>query len=109
MDGLRVLNDLVSNFSFEYWDGEEEGNVMISQNFTFILAEKFTHLQWDSYGYPVSNAVWLVFEVKDIHEESAFFKKSGTKSSYGEVTWDGPFERVKPQFRSVSSFTPVEY
>lgn len=49
----------------------------------------------------------MVFEVKRANGESHLFQKSGEADSYGDVSWNGKFQAVKPVEKTVTSYEPV--
>ena len=56
----------------------------------------------DSYGeYVDESEIWVVVYVSSLDR---YFQKYGTTDSYGDDTWDGKFEEVFPQERTVTVY-----
>ncbi|MEV0759564.1 hypothetical protein [Nocardia sp. NPDC050435] len=50
----------------------------------------------------------IIFRITRTDGTVSHYRKSGTYDSYGELTYDGPFERVAEVTRTVTGYEPVK-
>lgn len=117
IDDLKVHNALVLGLGFSNWFSHEVGFTVWEDNLNIELIGKHDSSEsWkgvSDYYYSGegpqgwTGTSYMVFKVTS-GSDTAFYKKEGTCSSYGEESWDLGFYKVQATKKTVEVWEYVQ-
>lgn len=109
----EVERFLREHSTWEVWDCRSEGwKSNIPRLGAVEIIKKFEDksgyiTNYGEYEQGWTGSDYIVFNVS-AGKNAGLYKKDGTRSSYGETTWDGPFKKVKATEKTVIEYTYEE-
>lgn len=94
---LSQYEDWYSGGGWNFWYGESHGSVTLAPD---LDAEVIAKGGPTGYDYEV----WFVIKVTSLDGTERFFKKNGYYNSYEGHNWDGSFDEVFPQTKTVTVY-----